>query len=107
MQADAAVRGAANIFGGDQFAAGMDALVSGGLDRWRQRYEANLAEEKARDQYDASHRAAAQVTGQIGGTVMALVGPARIPAMFAARLPGAATITGREAAALLGGGAGT
>lgn len=108
MQANAAVRGAANIFGGDQFAAGMDALVSGGLDHWRQRYEANLAQEKARGQYDASHRGAAQAAGQVGGTAMglALVGPGEGAASLAPRLPGAATLTGREAAALLGGGAG-
>lgn len=109
MQADAAVRGATNIFGGDQFAAGMDALVFGGLDHWRQRYDANLAQEKARDRYDASNRGAAQAAGQIGGTALglALVGPGEGVASIAPRLPGAATLTGREAAALLGGGAGT
>lgn len=110
MQADAAVRGATNTltFGGaDRFAAGMDALVSGGLNHWRQRYDANLAQEQARDQYDASHRTAAQATGQIGGTALglALVGPTEGVANIAPRLPGAATLTGREAAALLGGGA--
>lgn len=109
MQADAAVRGAANIFGGDQFAAGMDALVSGGLDHWRQRYEANLAQERARDRYDALHRAPAQAVGQFGGTALglALVGPEEVAASIAPRLPGATALTGRETAALLGGGAAT
>jgi hypothetical protein len=110
MQADAAVRGAANVltFGGaDHFAAGMDALVSGGLDHWRQRYDANLAQEQARDRYDALNRSNAQVTGQVGGTLMGLglVGPADGALAIVPRLPGAAGLTGREAAAVLGGGA--
>jgi hypothetical protein len=111
MQADAAVRGAANVmtFGGaDHLAAGMDALIApGGLDHWGQRYESNLAQEHARDRYDETNRSTAQATGQIGGTVLglALLGPARGALAAAPRLPGAAALTGRETAALLGGGA--
>lgn len=48
LQADTAVRGAANVltFGGaDHLAAGMDALIQpGGLGGWRQRYDANMAQ---------------------------------------------------------------
>src|SRR6185312_2286073 len=87
----------------------MDALVSGGFAHWRDRYEANLAEEHARDRYDASHRAPAQAIGQVGGTALglALVGPAEGSVALSPRLAGAATLTGRETAALLGAGAGT
>ena len=111
MQADAAVRGAANVlsFGGiDHLAAGMDALMApGGLDHWRQRYDANLAQEQARDRYDALNRSNAQTTGQIGGTLLGLglVGPTDGAPAVAPRLAGAATLTGREGAAVLGGGA--
>jgi hypothetical protein len=111
LQADTAIRAAANIltFGGaDHFAAGMDALLEpGGLEQWRQRYDANLAEEKARNRFDESHRSVAQVIGQVGGTALGvgLVGPARGAASLAPRLPGAAVLSGRETAALLGGGA--
>lgn len=82
-------------------------MVSGGLDHWWQRYDANLAQERARDQYDASKRATAQRIGQVGGTALglALVGPTEGAASIAPRLPGAAKLTVREAAALLGGGA--
>lgn len=112
MQADAAVRGAANVltFGGaDHFAAAMDALVGGGVDGWSQRYEANLAQEHARNQYDASHRSTAQKVGQVGGTLLGvgLMGPADGTIGFGTRLPGAAALTGREAGTLLGAGAGT
>jgi hypothetical protein len=110
MQADAAVRGAANVltFGGaDHFAAGMDALVGGGFDHWRQRYDANLAQERARDRYDALNRSSAQAAGQVGGTLLGLglVGPADGALAVAPRLPGAAGLTGREATAVLGAGA--
>jgi hypothetical protein len=86
----------------------MDALVSGGLDHWRQHYDANLAQEQARDRYDAANRPTAQKIGQVGGTAagLALVGRADGAASISARLPGAATLTGREGAALLAGGGG-
>lgn len=112
LQADTAVRGAANVltFGGaDHFAAGMDALIQpGGLSGWRQRYDANLAQETARNRYDASHRAVAVGVGQVGGTALGLglVGPMEGALAAAPRLPGAAALTGREATALLGVGAG-
>ena len=110
MQADAALRGAANVMtlgGADHFAAGMDALVGGGLDHWRQRYDANLAQERARDRFDALARSGAQAAGQIGGTLLGLglVGPVDAALASAPRLAGTAALTGREAAAVLGGGA--
>jgi len=113
LQADTAFRAAANVltFGGiDHFAAGMDALLEpGGVEGWRQRYDANMAGENARNRYDASHRAIAQATGQVGGTAMGLglVGPARGAVAMAPRLPGAATLSSREAAGLLTAGAAT
>lgn len=113
LQADTAIRAAANIltFGGaDHFAAGMDALFEpGGIGGWPQRYDANIAQENARNRYDASHRGVAQTAGQIGGTAMGLglAGPARGAAAMAPRLPGAATLSGREAAGLLTAGAAT
>lgn len=113
LQTDTALRAAANIltFGGaDHFAAGMDALLEpGGIEQWRQRYDANLAEQNARNRYDASHRRAAQVIGQVGGTTLGMgsFGPATAAASLAPRLPGAAVMSGRETAALLGGGAAT
>jgi hypothetical protein len=113
LQADTAVRAAANTltFGGaDHFAAGMDALFEpGGIEGWRGRYAGNLAEENARNRYDASHRQVAQTIGQIGGTALGLafVGPARGAVAVAPRLPGAATLSGRELAGLLTGGAAT
>lgn len=113
LQADTAIRAAANVltFGGaDHVAAGMDALLEpGGIGGWRQRYDANIAEENARNGYDALHRPIAQATGQVGGTAMGLglFGPARGAVAMAPRLPGAATLSGREAAGLLTGGAAT
>jgi hypothetical protein len=113
LQADTAIRGAANVltFGGiDHFAAGMDALLeTGGIQELPQRYKANIAEENARNRYDASHRRVAQVTGQVGGTAMGvgLVGPARGAVALAPRLPGAATLSSREAAGFLTAGAAT
>jgi hypothetical protein len=110
MQAQAAVRGATNVltFGGaDHLAAGVDALVGGGFDHWRQRYIANLAQERARDHYDALNRSGAQAAGQVGGTLLGvgLVGPVEGALGTAPRLAGAARLTSREVAAVLGGGA--
>jgi hypothetical protein len=107
LQADAAFRAAANTLtlgGADHFAAGMDALLEpGGIGGWRQRYQENIAEEDARNRYDALHRPVAQAAGQIVGTAMALARGA----VVAPRLPGAATLSGREAAGLLTAGAAT
>lgn len=111
LQADTAARGAANAvtFGGaDHFAAGMNALgQAGGLEQWGDRYEANLAQEEARNAYDATHRSAASAAGQLAGTLagFALMGPARGAVGLAPRIAGAARLSGREKAALLGGGA--
>jgi len=93
LQADTAIRAATNVltFGGaDHFAAGMDALLEpGGIGGWRQRYDANIAEEDARNHYDTSHRAVAQTAGQIGGTVLGLGlgGAGRGAIAVAPRLP--------------------
>ena len=112
LQTDTAFRGAANMltFGGaDHLAAGLDALIQpGGLGAWRQRYDANMTRETARNSYDVSHRALAQGAGQLGGTALGLglVGPMEGALAAAPRLPGAAALTGREATALLGAGAG-
>ncbi|MDP3173923.1 MAG: hypothetical protein Q8M88_05765 [Phenylobacterium sp.] len=112
MQADAAVRGAANMltFGGmDHLAAGLDALIQpGGLDGWRQRYDANMALETARNHYDASNRALALRAGQVGGVAsgLGLIGPMQGALAAAPRILGAAALSGREAMALAGAGAG-
>jgi hypothetical protein len=70
LQADTAIRGAANVltFGGaDNLEAAMDALPgAGGLEGWRRRYDANLKEQHDRNRYDALHRRVAQATGQLG-----------------------------------------
>src|ERR1700761_2816022 len=71
LQANAAIRAASNAvtFGGaDHFAAAMDALLPpGGLDRWKDRYGANLQDQKAQDAYDAQYRPIAQGIGSSGG----------------------------------------
>lgn len=108
---DAGVRAAANTmsFGlADNASAGLDALPpSGDGSTWRQRYQANLAAEQARDRYDAIHHPLAQAIGQTIGAVVPLVAGDPEAALGAvARLPGAATLSGREAAAILAGGGG-
>lgn len=114
LQADAAARGAANVltFGGaDHLAAGMNAMGgSGGLSGWKHRYATNLAQEKARNRYDKTHRPMAQTTGQVGGALLGvgLIGPMEGALAAAPRLSSAAALSGRESAAILaaGGGAG-
>jgi hypothetical protein len=112
LQADTAMRGAANVltFGGaDHLAAGLDALVApGGIRGWSERYDAILADEQARNLYDANHRATAQHLGQVAGTALGLglVGPMEGALAAMPRLAGAARLTGREVAALAGAGAG-
>ncbi len=113
LQADTAVRGAANLltFGGaDHLAAGLDASIHpGGLAEWRRRYDVEIGRERARNTYDASHRAIAHGVGQLGGTALGLglVGPMEGALATAPRLAGAAPVTAREGTALLALGAGT
>jgi hypothetical protein len=110
LQADTVARAAANIltFGAaDHLAATTDALFQpGGLSGWGQRYDADLAQEQARNRYDASHRQAAQTIGVGGGTALGLgvMGPMEGALAAVPRLPGAAALTGREAASILGAG---
>lgn len=110
LQADTAVRGAANVLtlgGADNLEAAVNALLEpGGVRDWRRRYEINKVEESARNMYDASHRKAAQATGYVGGTLLGLgfVGPMEGALAAVPRLPGAAALTRNEAAAILGAG---
>lgn len=115
LQADTAARSAANTFtfgGADSLAAGLDALVPSdkGIG---ERYEANLAAEQARNDYDALHRPLARQVGMGAATALALFGepgPAAAK-LFAAVRPTAAkrlttvALSGRDTAAILGGGA--
>lgn len=102
-QSAAALRGGADAltFGlGDPVAASIHAMLQGGdLEGWRRRYDAQLAREKALDQYDARHRPAARMAGQTAGIVagLAVGGGAGV----AARLAGAARMTAAERAAWL------
>jgi hypothetical protein len=109
-QANVAVRSAANVvsFGiADNLEAAYDALTQKGSGTLGQRYAANLASQHADDRYDAVHRPVANALGQVGGTVLGLAatGPGRVVAA-APRIVGAAPITAREIAAMLGAGAG-
>lgn len=112
LQADTAVRSAANTltFGGaDHLAAGLDAVLQPeGFEDRQGRYATNLAGELARNRYDASNRRWAQGIGQIGGATLGLgvVGPLEGALAAAPRLAGAAAVTNREIAAILGAGAG-
>lgn len=71
MQADAFTRGVANtatLGAADHIAAFGDAITDGGpLSSLQQRYQANLQDQQLRDAYDAAHRRAAQVAGQVAG----------------------------------------
>lgn len=110
LQVDTAMRGAANVltFGGaDHLAAGLDALIEpGGLSEWKPRYEANLAQEQARNAYDKVRRPVALASGQVGGALLGvgLVGPMEGALAAAPRLSGAAALSGREGAAILASG---
>ncbi len=92
---------------GDHVVAGTRALFDkGGLDGWSQRYQANMAKEKAQDQYDAAHYGAARTTGQVAGTVaqLAALGPLDGAVAGGVRMAEAAPMIAREAAAIGGGG---
>lgn len=103
MQADAAIRGAASMFFGNEVAAAMDASLRSDARRWGERYHDNHAAENARDAYDAVHRPVAQTVGQLGGIAMAMM-LSRGAAAPVVRLPGAAKLSGREVTAILGAG---
>jgi hypothetical protein len=74
LQADTAVRGAANVltFGlADKAEAAVDAaLGAGGPGNWRQRYDANLQQEQARNVYDSINRGIAKRFGEYGGAAL-------------------------------------
>jgi hypothetical protein len=106
LQADTAVRAAANVLllgKADTLAAGLDTLIPMPWAR-RQNFDANRADEAARTRYDAMHRQVAQTVGQVAATALpvAAAGRARSGVAIAARLPGAAQLTAREGAAILG-----
>ena len=113
LQADAAVRGAANVMtlgGANHLAAGMDALLSpGGLGDWRRRYNANLEQQEALDRYNEAHRPIANTLGNVAGTALGLglVGPMEGGLAAAPRLAGAAKLTAKEAGAILAAGGAT
>jgi hypothetical protein len=113
LQADTAIRGAANVLtfrGADHLAAGMDAsILPGRLAGWDRRYQANLSQEHARNRYDKINRPVAQATGQVAGALLGLgaVGPMAGALAVAPRLAGAAALTGREGAAILATGGAT
>jgi hypothetical protein len=107
LQADTAVRSAANVltFGwADKAEAAADALEQGGTSGWGRRYSAELAQQHARDAYDAGHRRVAQLAGDTAGVVLSVVGG---PLEGVARLPGAVGLTARDMRAILGAGAAT
>jgi len=73
LQMDTAMRSAADTLSmgtADEIAAGADALFSGGVDGYRDRYEAALARELERDEYDEMHRAAARAIGESAATAL-------------------------------------
>lgn len=105
LQADTTIRSLANTstFGGANYvSAALDALPPSrpGLD-YEQRFEANLANERARDAYDAIHRPVAQQVGQVGSILLSLAGPGPL---VPTRIAGAAGVSGRELLARLGAG---
>jgi hypothetical protein len=81
-------------------AAGLDALVPVRGQGFRERYAADLAAERARDQYDVAHRPVAQQIGAGAATALSLFGPGGLARPV--RIAGAAARTGLETAARLG-----
>jgi len=84
----------------------MDALLGGSLMGWRQRYDANLEQEHARDLYGATHAPLAHTIGSLGGDLVGVLafGPEEAAAAAAPRLAGAARMTAKEAARVVGAG---
>lgn len=113
MQIDTAMRGAANVMTlgiADHVAAGANAAfqAANGVDLVES-FHSNLRDERARGRLDAVQRPVARGVGNAGGAVMgvaatAAVAPAVGVATAAPRLAGAAALTGREIAAIIGGG---
>jgi hypothetical protein len=113
MQIDTAMRGAANVMtlgGADRFAAGANALIqaASGADLGES-FRSNFRSEQARGRLDAAQRPVARGVGNAGGAVMgvaatAAAAPAVGVATAVPRLAGAAALTGREIAAIVGGG---
>jgi hypothetical protein len=105
------LRSAANtltLHSADRVAAAADALLQrGGLGNWGSRYQANLADQTRRNNYDAVHRPAAQAAGALLGTALGLkmMGPMEGELAAARRLPGTAPLTMRERAGMAAGGA--
>jgi hypothetical protein len=113
MQIDTAMRGAANVMTlgiADHVAAGANAAfqAANGADLVES-FHSNLRDERTRGRLDAAQRPVARGVGNAGGAVMgvaatAAVAPAVGVATAAPRLAGAAALTGREIAAIIGGG---
>jgi hypothetical protein len=98
-QARAFGRGAGNAltFGFyDPIAASIEATAQGGgLNRWQDRFRADLGKEQAQDRYEAARYPTARTSGQVGGTLLSLA--AGGPVSGGARIAGAAGMTAREA----------
>ncbi len=107
LQADTAVRAAANLLtfhAGDHLAAATDALFTPGSGAsFRERYETELAEERARNALDSVDRRRAQQAGELAAMALLL---SRTGPVGLARLPGAAALSARENLAWLAAGAG-
>jgi hypothetical protein len=113
LQADTAVRSAANTltFGGaDRLDAAANAFLQpGDLAGWGRRYRFALAQDQARNRFDATHRQLAQAIGSVGGAGLGLLatGPMEGALAAAPRMAGAAKLTGSEALAILSAGGAT
>jgi len=73
IQADTAVRSAADTMTlgyADEAAAGLEALFSGGVVGYQDRYDANLARDRARDAYDEEYREIARMVGESAATAI-------------------------------------
>ena len=79
-QADAGVRGAADVFtfgNSAELAAGMDAFLGrGDGEDFKSRYRSNLQNEEQRDNYDSERRGTARAAGQVAATGLLYLGSA-------------------------------
>lgn len=113
VQLDTVARGAANVMtlgGADYLAAGANAVfqAANGADLVES-FHSNLRDERVRGRLDAAQRPVAKGVGNAGGAVMGVAATAAAaPALGVAtaipRLAGAASLTGREVAAIVAGG---